>query len=107
VQKAKILAELIDDGPPVPLACKQASYLVLSLYIVLFLEQSVSSILRTNVKNRMSKLVVTAAKKEDPRIWALITRDGHCVYLVPLQKKQSLSFSGVKMKKTRNNCQLH
>jgi hypothetical protein len=55
----------------------------------------------------MSKLVVTAAKKEDPRIWALITRDGHCVYLVPLQKKQSLSFSGVKMKKTRNNCQLH
>jgi hypothetical protein len=54
----------------------------------------------------MSKLVVTAAKKEDPRIWTLITRDGHSVYLVPLEKKQSLSFSGVKMEKTRNNCRL-
>jgi hypothetical protein len=41
----------------------------------------------------MSKVVVTAAKKEDPRIWALNTRDGH-VYLVPLQKKQSLCFFG-------------
>jgi hypothetical protein len=49
----------------------------------------------------MSKLVVTAAKKEDPRIWALITCDGHSVYLVPLQKKQSLSFSEVKMEKDK------